>query len=559
MSKAFLFILLIISCHGLRAQDRPDAGSIQKQIEDQRSKSPLPLKEESKKISIEALESDTSTSVVVHQFIYSGNTLIQSEALDLITKPYLERSLNFEQLDFISREIASLYRKQGWVVHVFLPEQNIDKGILTIEIIEASLGKVETEGSPQHIAESRITPFITHKNLVGEKINSKTLDRGLLLADDLPGVKVYGLLKPGDVSKTADLKLKLTDDPRIDGNFYLDNMGMRSTGAARIGTNLNLNDPIKIGDQLSFSAQHTHGSDYYRLSYAIPIGYDGLRIGVNGAHLDYNLITANLASLDAFGSFGSFGLELQYPIIRSKLSNLYFVGNIDHKDYKNQAQGQLTSLYQINNKTLSLYGNIFDTFFGGGSNSASISLVKGRLNLDGSPTQTLDSYSTKTAGEFSLIRYAMSREQTLYGPFSAFAGLSGQIAYDNLDSSEKFYLGGPNGIRAYPMNEQGGASGSLLKLELRGAFPKNIGGSLFYDLVHVSINHNNNYTGASNINNLTMKGVGLSVNWQSSNGFKVSSTWSKRIGDNPNPTSTGQDQDGSYQETRWWVNTSYNF
>jgi hemolysin activation/secretion protein len=559
MSKAFLFILLIISCHSLKAQDRPDAGSIQKQIEDQRSKSPLPLKEESKKISIEALESDTSISVVVHQFIYSGNTLIQSEELDLITKPYLERSLNFEQLDFISTEIASLYRKKGWVVHIFLPEQNIDKGIVTIEIIEASLGKVETEGSPQHISESRITPFITHKNLVGEKINSKTLDRGLLLADDLPGVKVYGLLKPGDISKTADLKLKLTDDPRIDGNIYLDNMGIRSTGAVRIGTNLNLNDPIKIGDQLSFSAQHTHGSDYYRLSYAIPIGYDGLRIGVNGAHLDYNLITANLASLDAFGSFGSFGFELQYPIIRSKLSNLYFVGNIDHKDYKNQAQGQLTSLYQINNKTLSLYGNIFDTLFGGGSNSASISLIKGRLNLDGSPTQTLDSYSTKTAGEFSVIRYAMSREQTLYGPFSAYAGLSGQIAYDNLDSSEKFYLGGPNGIRAYPMNEQGGASGSLLKLELRGAFPKNIGGSLFYDLGHVSINHNNNYTGASNINNLTMKGVGLSVNWQSSNGFKVSSTWSKRIGDNPNPTSTGQDQDGSYQETRWWINTSYNF
>ena len=559
MFRAIFFILLAFSCRILNAQDMPDAGSIQKQIEDQRIKSPLPLKEESKKMSIEALESDTSISVVVRQFIYSGNTLIHSEALDLITKPYLDRSLNFEQLDFISSEIASLYRKQGWVVRVFLPEQNIDKGILTIEIIEASLGKVETEGSPQHISESRITPFITRKNIVGEKLNSKTLDRGLLLADDLPGIKVYGLLKPGDVPKEADLKLKLTDDRLINGNIYLDNMGLRSTGAARIGTNLNLNSPIKFGDQLSFSAQHTHGSDYYRLSYAIPIGFDGLRIGINGAHLNYDLITANLAPLNAFGSFGSLGVELQYPIIRSKLSNLYVVGNIDHKDFKNQAQGQVTSDYQTDNKTLSLYGNIFDTLFGGGSNSANISLVKGRLNLDGSPTQLLDSYSTKTAGDFRLIRYAMSREQALYGPFSAYAGLSGQIAYDNLDSSEKFYLGGPNGIRAYPMNEQGGASGSLLKLELRGAFPQNIGGSLFYDLGHVSINHNNNFTGAPNNNNLTMKGVGLSVNWQSSNGFKVSNTWSRRIGNNPNPTSTGQDQDGSYEETRWWVNTSYNF
>jgi hypothetical protein len=49
LKKTFFFILLAISYHELNAQDRPDAGSIQKQIEDQRNKSPLPLKEETKK------------------------------------------------------------------------------------------------------------------------------------------------------------------------------------------------------------------------------------------------------------------------------------------------------------------------------------------------------------------------------------------------------------------------------------------------------------------------------------------------------------------------------
>jgi hemolysin activation/secretion protein len=540
------------------AQETPDAGVIQKQIEDDRLKLNLPTKEEDK-LNIDSFVSDSSLTVVIKHITYQGNTLIPSIKLDEITKPYLNRSLNFAQLEFITAQISEFYRAQGWVVKVLLPEQDLIHQTLTIEIIEASLGKVEIEDQSTNLNLAVIKPMIEKNNLVGSALNARKLDRALLLIDDIPGIKAFGLLKPGDEQKEADLKIKITNDSRLNGNVYLDNMGPRSTGQARIGTNFNINSPFKWGDQVNLSALHTHGSDYLRLAYSVPVGLEGLRIGLNGAKLKYDLISSDLSALQASGSFTSTGLEAQYPIVRSKLKNLYFITNFDRKDYRNEAQGQIVSLYEIKNISMSLYGNLFDNVLGGGSNAANLTAVKGSLDLQGSPTEIIDRFTTKSAGRFNLIRYAINREQNLFGPVTFYAGASGQFAFDNLSSSEKFYLGGPYGVRAYPVNEAGGSSGHLLKLELRSQLPYNFSSSLFYDEGHVIVNHNNNFIGASSLNKFKLKGAGLSLNWQYNQSLKISSILSRRIGENPNLTSTGLDQDGSKDETRFWINVSYLF
>lgn len=540
------------------AQETPDAGVIQKQIEDDRLKLNLPTKEEDK-LNIDAFVSDSSLTVVIKHITYQGNTLIPSIKLDEITKPYLNRSLNFAQLEFITAQISEFYRAQGWVVKVLLPEQDLIHQTLIIEIIEASLGKIEIEDQSTNLNLAVIKPMIEKNNLVGSALNARKLDRALLLIDDIPGIKAFGLLKPGDEQKEADLKIKITNDSRLNGNVYLDNMGPRSTGQARIGTNFNINSPFKWGDQVNLSALHTHGSDYLRLAYSLPVGLEGLRIGLNGAKLKYDLISSDLSALQASGSFTSTGLEAQYPIVRSKLKNLYFITNFDRKDYRNEAQGQIVSLYEIKNISMSLYGNLFDNVLGGGSNAANLTAVKGNLDLQGSPTEIIDRFTTKSAGRFNLIRYAINREQNLFGPVTLYAGASGQFAFDNLSSSEKFYLGGPYGVRAYPVNEAGGSSGHLLKLELRTQLPYNFSSSLFYDEGHVIVNHNNNFIGASSLNKFTLKGAGLSLNWQYNQSLKIASILSRRIGENPNPTSTGLDQDGSKDETRFWINVSYLF
>jgi hypothetical protein len=68
--------------------------------------------------------------------------------------------------------------------------------------------------------------------------------------------------------------------------------------------------------------------------------------------------------------------------------------------------------------------------------------------------------------------------------------VSGQTASKNLDSSEKFSLGGINGVRAYPQGEASGDEGYRGTVELRHNVMPNVQATVFYDWGKVTINRN---------------------------------------------------------------------
>jgi hypothetical protein len=68
--------------------------------------------------------------------------------------------------------------------------------------------------------------------------------------------------------------------------------------------------------------------------------------------------------------------------------------------------------------------------------------------------------------------------------------------------------------------------------------------------------HITNYDGTASY---SLRGSGLAVAWQASNGLNIKGTWARRIGDNPNPTATGNDQDGALQKNRLWLTVNMPF
>ncbi len=88
--------------------------------------------------------------------------------------------------------------------------------------------------------------------------------------------------------------------------------------------------------------------------------------------------------------------------------------------------------------------------------------------------------------------------------------MAGQTASKNLDSSEKFSLGGINGVRAYPQGEASGDEGYRATVELRHNVIPNVQATVFYDVGKVTINRKPFGPAASNSRNLA--GVGVGVN-----------------------------------------------
>lgn len=556
-TKVAILCTALFAAHPVDAQTFPDAGALQQQIERERQLQ-LPRQVAPERPATPPQMKPDGVSVTVREFRFAGNTLLSTERLAPLVASYLNRPLSFAELQAAAAAIANAYLEAGWVVRAYLPQQDIQEGIVTIQIVEAVFGKLITTEEPQRLKLSTVLSRFEARQAPGEVVNTEALDRALLLADDLPGVNVAGALQAGTHEGETDLALKLRDEPLMIGEASVDNSGSRSTGENRLNANATLASPLGLGDQLSAHAIHSQGSDYMRVGYSLPVGADGWRVGTNASRLDYELVTAEFRPLHAEGHSTSVGLEASYPVIRSRMRNLYLNLAYDQKRFENRANFATTSDYDIDVFGLALFGNLFDGLGSGGANSASVNLSRGRVDLGGSPNQAADAATTATQGDFTKLRYSLARQQVITPELSLFAAYAGQWANKNLDSAEKFYLGGANGVRAYPTNEGGGSAAQLVNLELRWKLPQALTTTAFYDWGEVTQNVDN-AVAATYPNRYSLKGYGLSLAWQTRFGINLKATWARRDGNNPNPTTRGKDQDGSLVRDRWWLSASLPF
>jgi hemolysin activation/secretion protein len=540
------------------AQTPPDAGSLLQQIEREQHPA-LPPKAAPAFEPPPPMQSLSGPTVTVHVFSFAGNKLLTSAQLAPAVAKFIDRPISFGDLQNAAIAVATAYRNAGWIVRAYLPQQEITGDTVTIQIVEAKLGAVRIEGNTKRISSEQVKSIIEDAQAPGTPMNAKALDRALLLVSDLPGVIVTGKLAEGEQQAQTDIVAAIADGPLFSGDVTADNSGERATGAGRLLADLNLNSPFGIGDRAAAVLLGSQGSNYERADYSLPVGSDGWRVGLNASHLDYKVITAEFAALDAHGTSTTAGLEASYPLLRSRLANLYVGFNVDDKRFDNSSGEITTTHYTIQTASASVYGNVFDNFGGGGANNASITLVQGIDDLAGSPNEAADALTTRDAGSFQKLRFSAARQQVITDRFSLYADFSGQAASKNLDSSEKFYLGGPDGVRAYPVNEGGGAEGLLLNLEARERLPANFNAVGFFDWGSVHVNKDNNIAGAALPNTDDLKGVGVSLAWQAKFGLSLKATFAHRLGSNPDPTSTGDDQDGSHIENRVWLQASIPF
>lgn len=529
-----------ITCH---AQTPPDAGAILQEIERNRRQA-LPTRPgEIRPLEQPILTTLPGDRVTVKRFNFIGNTRIGSDQLATVVAPWLGRPLSFAELRETADVVARHYREAGWMVRVILPKQDVSDGIVTLKIIEAVFGGARREGNtPLRLKMSLVLERIEAQLPKGELLKADAIERGLLLADDLPGVKVSGSLRAAEKNGETELILKIDDEPLIRGDVAVNNSGPRSTGSNQLSANLTLASPFGFGEQFNASAMHSEGIDYARLSASLPIGTDGWRAGIHTSSMRYELITVEFAGQDGRGSSDTYGLEASYPIIRTRNRNLYLQLNVDHKKFDNRFFGAVQSHYDSTTWSAGLSGDLTDNWGGGGLNRASVTFHRGRIDLE---------KPQPSESGFSKVRYSMSRQQTLSEELALYAQFIGQESRDPLDSSENFTLGGASGVRAYPSSEGSGVSGQIINLELSNKLPFDLVLSGFYDWGHVR----NRDLALS----YSLKGYGLAIDWKAPGKINLKATWARRHGDNPNPTTTGKDQDGTLDRNRLWLSANLPF
>jgi len=545
----------------------PDAGSLLQQIESQSA----PLQSgpglKTPAVPTPTAAGDAGPLVRINEFRIEGNQLLGTTELQRALAGFSGRDLSLTQLQEAAWVIVQTYREAGWLVHAFVPPQEIDRGIVKLKVIEAKLGQLRVNfPKDANLPHRRIQAMADAQLLPGQPVSLHQVDRLVLLLGDMSGVVASASYLEGAQPGTTDVLLRLAEGKKIEARLMLDNFGAVSTGSSRLSANLAVNNATGLGDALAIQAVRTQGSTYARAAYSLPVGLQGWRAGFHASDLSYNLV-GSFAALQASGTAKTWGADLSVPLLRSTVRNVSLQLSTDRKTFDNQALAgteiSSVSKYQVDVLRTGLNANWFDQWLTPAQNSASVMLSSGTVDLTDSPSAAGDSNAARTAGHFQKINLGYNREQSLTGQLSTYLQAGAQWANRNLDSSEKLYLGGASGVRAYPSNEAGGSTGFTLTVGLKHRLDPAWTLNGFADMGRIHVYRNNvTALGApiTTLNTLPLQGVGLSVSWQGSQGKELSATWSRRQGANPSAnTSTGADSDGSRTLNRLWLSAALNF
>ena len=484
----------------------------------------------------EAPASDARISI--SEVRITGNTIFSEAQLLALIAPALAaeagsasaRQLSFAELEALADQITAYYREQGYLLaRAYLPLQDVRAGQLEIAVLEGRVSRINWSNDSRH-SDAALDGRLDEVTIDAPLYNP-TLERSLLLLSDLPGSEVQATVRPGVSVGTSELDIALKDRKGLlAGNVSVDNEGNPYSGEYRLGAGLTLNSPLRLGDSLNLNLLGG-GRDYQygRLAWQVPLGQRGLSVGFAASSMNYRL-GQEFAPLDAHGTAQIGSVYAIYPLQRSRFSNVAAQLAFDYKKLDDRIDAISSSV----NRTLGVWqtglsGSRYDSLGGGGLSTWSLNAIAGNLSLD-SVAQSIDAASLRTEGSYSKGMANFSRTQRLADDWNLYAQIGGQVAQKNLDSSEKYALGGSAAVRAYPQGEAPVDDGWLGTLELRYSPAANWQASVFNDAAQGRLQHAPvNSAG----NQRRLSGAGLGLSYAETAGLVVQATLAWRTDDAP--------------------------
>ena len=455
-----------------------------------------------------------------------GMTVMSDADLASALAPFVGANKRFqEMLDAAAAVKRELAQRGYFLADVINPEQKIEDGIVILQVLEGRLGKVRLEIDANVSVRRSLLESYLNALVEGDLIKTATVERALFQIHDLRGIVARSSFVPGAEPGTADLVVSVSSASFYNANVDFDANGSLYTGQHRISAGVDGNNLLGQGDLISLRGTNAIDGDlrFARVSVLSPVGSWGSKIGAAYTDLSYRLGTPLFDPLRASGSAYVSSLIAIHPFIRSRNTNLLTVLQFDQRKFHDvQATAAVDSSKTALVTSWGFSGDVRDTFFGGGINVYNISWTRGRLKFGNAVLTAADAAGRKTAGRYDKVNISFSRLQALADRLALYGSYSQQFGRKNFDSSEKFSLGGPNTVRAYPQGEGAGDEGYLGTLELRYRLPfeEDLPGSLvltgFYDMGRAILikNPTSADIAAKSALERRISGPGLGLNWE---------------------------------------------
>ena len=473
--------------------------------------------------------------VRIAEVAFAGNSVIPTTRLDEMVQTLIKPEMTIGEISGIAVGLTTRLREAGYLLAIaIVPPQKLENGRLRIDILEGRIDFISVTGNRQYA-----TAYL--ERLVGDLRGKPAptiadLEERMLLLNELPGLRARALLSTGMEPGGTTLALDVTEKP-YRATVGVSNHGSRELGQFRMDGSLDLYNPFSSGDVLSVRGLHSAGglTDLGRVAYSIqPFGRT--RYGVSISRVDYR-VGGNFTALDLQGYALTREITASTPLLRQRMTGITFGAGARSSRTSQTALAVNTGSNVVNSGFANLAGYHYD--MGGGATFGVIGLASnGRGNQSGTDPQAL---ALKADGDVSHAR-----------PFGAgfevagrFAGAVSRVA---LPDTEKFSVGGPDSVRAYPIAQARGDRGFLATLEMRRRLDSLPGMQVgvFYDFATVR-----RVQTAVAPDFDTLRGVGIGATYAPDRNLRIRLDLAHAVGGNPAADNRGRN--------RAWLSVVYTF
>lgn len=402
---------------------------------------------------------------VLKEIHVTGAVSLPASSFQHLYSSMIGKEISLRNVFDVADAIEQEYHRAGYpLVRAYVPPQRVKDGIFTINVVEGFVAGVSVDGGNAG-TRLRVRGYLDPV-LRDRPLREATIERALLLANDIPGVAATGVLRPSpNVAGAADLAVTITQ-PLAAGGVAANNRGSRFTGIWTTTGSAAYNGLFgadEVDGTLSLSPHALDEQLDGQLRYRTAIGDDGLLgsiilSGQKGAP------GASLGPFDILTKSWAIGPRLTYPVERTRNESIAVDGGLSFQDASVNILGVGISHDTWRVADMALTYTRKDMF--SGLLTSTIDLAQGLPIFGASPDHSPD-LSLGGRSVFTKITGALHYTNWFAPPFSVALSSSGQYSCQPLIEGEQILFGGTEIGRGYDPGAITGDSGLGGSIELR--------------------------------------------------------------------------------------------
>ena len=255
--------------------------------------------------------------VLVKEIRLTGNTVFTAEELGTVAAPYLNQELTTEDLEGLRLRLTLYYVNRGYITSgAVLPDQPVKDGVITYEIIEGKLSKIDFEGT-RWFRSRYLEPRIALG--AGPPVNINALQERLQILQQDPRLEqVNAELRPGLLRGESELHVKVREASPYKAWLEFNNYQTPVVGAERgLGTVTHQN-LTGNGDPFTFSYGRSSGVDpIIYTSYTLPLTARDTVFTFEYRRNDFIVVEAQFEALNISSTAEIFSATLRQPVYRT--------------------------------------------------------------------------------------------------------------------------------------------------------------------------------------------------------------------------------------------------